>query len=154
MFTRRPIAPALVGVAFILSSFPAMHSQDVIRSGPWKLFQQEHPSLEYVEIPAPFVVRDIGGTIYYAEDEPLQGATFQIGLGNGLVFGTDSDSKGSFQLRSPRFFGPFLRFSAMRPGTYPFKVTKDGFHSTTGTIVVSPKAPKKASITIQLHVAE
>jgi hypothetical protein len=149
---KRSLGSALLAATFVLFSLLTLQSQEVIQSGPWKLFRQEKPPLNYLEIPTPFVVRDISGTIYSPEDKPLNGAYFEIGLAGGVTFGTDTDSRGWFQLRAPRSFGPFMRFSAMKPGIYPFKVTKDGFHSTIGTIVVSPKAPKENSIKIQLHL--
>src|SRR5206468_2909926 len=115
---------ALLAVTFVLFSLLALHSQEVIQSGPWKLFRQGKPPLDNVEIPTPFVVKDISGTIYLPEDKPLEGAYFEIGLAGAATFGTDTDSRGWFQLHAPRSFGPFMRFSAMKPGTYPFKVTK------------------------------
>jgi len=157
---KRLLAGVLVA-AFVLLSILILHPQEVIPSGQWKLFRQEHPPLDYVEITTPFVVRDVSGTIYFTENKPLEGATFEIGLKNGSVLGAYSDRRGSFQF--PRFHHPMgsllhprlhrvISDSSVRPGTYRFKVTKNGFHSTIGTVVVSPKAPKESSIEIQLHI--
>jgi hypothetical protein len=132
----------------------ALHAQNVVASGPWKLFRQEHPPLSYEEIPTPYLVREISGTISYGDGKPLNGAYFEIGLGDGSTLGTDTSTNGQFDLKSFRFVGFFVRSAAMRPGTYRFKVTKDGFHSAVGTVVVSSKAPKQSVMAIILKPGE
>ncbi|HKW74168.1 MAG TPA: carboxypeptidase-like regulatory domain-containing protein [Terriglobales bacterium] len=127
-----------------------LNAQTLVQSGPWKFFRQEHPPLSYEEISSPFVVREISGIVSYSAGKPLEGAYFEIGLRDGTTLGTDTSSKGRFALRGFRFFGPFVRSAAISPGTYRFKLTKDGFHSAVGTVVVSPKAPKQSVIAIVL----
>jgi hypothetical protein len=149
---KRRLATALLAVTFV--SIPALDAQDVVETGPWRLFRQEHPPVSYEEISAPFVVREISGTISYSEGKPLEGAYFEIGLGDGRTLGTDTSTDGRFDLRSFRFVGPFVRSAAIRPGAYRFKVTKNGFHSAVGTVVISPKAPKQSVIAIVLKPSE
>ena len=88
------------------------------------------------EILTPFVVREIAGWVHYAEGKPLRGAHFEIGLKDEMTLATDTDGKGEFRLRGFRLIGPFVRSVAISPGTYSFKVTKDGFHSAVGAVVV------------------
>jgi hypothetical protein len=118
------------------------------------------PGLTDVEIQNPFVVREIKGTIYSAEQGPLQGAAFWIRLENGVEEGATTDTDGSFKLVAPHdplgaLLHPrlhhIIRDSAASTGTYRFKATKDGFHSTFGTVVVSQSAPKESLIEIQLQ---
>jgi hypothetical protein len=151
---KRALGNALLAVAVIPSLVLALHAQDVVASGPWIHFRQEHPPLSYEEIPTPFVVRTISGTISYGDDKPLSEAYFEIGLGGGSTLSTETSSSGQFDLRSFRFVGPFVWSAAMRQGTYRFKVTKDGFHSAVGTVVVSSKAPKESVIAIALQPGE
>src|SRR5579864_457139 len=122
--------------------------------------QAKPPALTDVEIQTPFWVREIKGTIHSAEQAPLQGAAFWIRLENGAEEGATTDRDGSFKLVVPRdplgaLLHPrlhqILRGSAASAGTYRFKATKDGFHSTVGTVVVSHSAPKKSLIEIQLQ---
>jgi len=116
--------------------------------------------LKDAEIPTPFKVREMKGTIYSTERKPLQGADFSIRLENGVELIAPTDSDGSFKFVFPHdplggLLHPHLhriiRGSAVRPGTYRFKATKDGFHSAVGTVVVSPDAPKESSIEVQLQ---
>ncbi len=157
---KRPLVTALLAVTFVSCSFILLPGQTLVESGPWKSFKQEHPSLSNVEIPSPFVLRRISGTVTWNGGKPLKGAYVEIGLREGETLGTDSDSKGSFQLSDFRFvrvfgiFGPFVQSAALRPGTYRFKVTKDGFHSTVGTIVISADAPKESILQIDLVPGE
>lgn len=152
MRLRVLVLPALFSVSLV--AVVGLHAQYLVQSGPWKLFRQEHPPLPYEEIPAPFVVREIGGIISYSDGKPLEGAYFEIGLRDGMTLGTDTNRKGWFELGGFRLFGPFVWSTAIRPGTYRFKVTKDGFHSAVGTIVVSRKAPKHSVIAIVLKPGE
>jgi hypothetical protein len=122
--------------------------------------QSKPPALTDVEIQTPFVVRELKGKIYSAGQKPLNNAVFWIRLNNEIEVGASTDSDGSFQFvvrRDPlgALLHPSLhhiiRDSAVRPGTYRFKATKDGFHSTVGTVVVSQTAPKESLIEIQLQ---
>ena len=150
---KRQTATALLAVTLVSCSV-ALHAQYLVPGGPWKLFRQEHPPLSYEEIPTPFVVRGISGVISYNNGKPLQGAYFEIGLANGDTLGTDTDAKGGFEVRGFRLFGPFVWSTAIRPGRYRFKVTKDGFHSAVGTVVVTRKAPKHSVIAVVLKPGE
>ena len=131
-----------------------LHAQKLVTNGEWAGFVQEQPPLSYEQISEPFVVRKIRGTIVYAGGKPLEAAYFEIGIGHGSTLGTYTDKNGRFDLASFRLFGPFVRSAAIRPGTYRFKVTKDGFHSTVGIIKVSDKAPKESAINIALESGE
>ena len=154
MRLRIPVL-ALLSLSLFTAAAPGrLHAQYLVPNGRWKGFLQEHPPLSYEEITAPFVVRQIDGTISYNGGKPLQGAYFEIARGDVATLGTYTDTKGRFELQGFRSFGPFVWSAAMRPGTYLFKVTKDGFHSAVGTIVVSRKAPKQSSITIVLQPGE
>lgn len=150
---KRTLVTAVLAVTFVWCSIPA-HPQERVGDGPWRLFRQEHPPLSYDEIPEPFVVRVISGTVSYGDGKPLKAASFEIGMGDGSVLSTDTSTDGDFELQSFRFIGPFVRSAAIRPGTYRFKVTKDGFHSAVGTIVVSLKAPKTSAIALTLRPGE
>jgi hypothetical protein len=122
--------------------------------------QSKPRGLTDIEIQTPFVVREIKGTIYSAEQKPLQDATFMIRRGNGIEEGFVTGRDGSFKIVAqpdplgavlhPRLHR-ILRDSAVSSGTYRFKATKGGFHTTVGTIVVSQTAPKDSSIEIQLQ---
>jgi hypothetical protein len=131
-----------------------LHSQQTSES------QAKPPALKDVQIQTPFVVREIKGTIHSVGQAPLQGAAFWIRLENGFEEGATTDKDGSFKLAVPRdplgaLVHPRLHQithdSAVSAGTYRFKATKDGFHSTVGTVVVSDTAPKESLIEIQLQ---
>lgn len=113
-----------------------------------------------IEIQTPFVVREIKGTIYSAEQRPLQDAIFMIRLSNGIEEGFTTGRDGSFKFVAERdplgaVLHPrlhrILRDSAVSSGTYRFKATKDGFHAAVGTVVVSPTAPQENLIEIHLQ---
>jgi hypothetical protein len=126
-----------------------LHSQDVIQTGEWRLFKQEHPPLEYVVVEQPFLVREAKGMIR-SENTPIAGATLEIGLPNGSVVGFYTGADGAFHFpRRFHYFGKSFG-PGVPPGTYRFKATKDGFHSTVGTVIVSNKAPKQSVMAIEL----
>lgn len=155
MWTRnsRHLACILL-MALSCGSGVRLHSQ------PTSDGQTKPPALTDIEIQTPFVVREIKGTIHSAEQKPLQDATFWIRLGNGIEEGFTTGSDGSFKfvfsrdplgaLLHPRLHR-IIRDSVVPSGTYRFKATKDGFHSTVGTVVVSQTAPKESIIEIQLQ---
>jgi len=151
---KRALKKFLLTVTLCSCLIPAVDAQNIIATGPWKLFRQEHPALSYEEILTPFVVREIRGTVSSGEGGRLKDAYFEIGLGDGSTLGTPTSKGGQFELKSFGFVGPFVRSKSLRPGTYRFKVTKDGFHSAVGTIVVSRKAPKQAGLAIDLKPAD
>jgi hypothetical protein len=121
--------------------------------------QSKPPGLTEVEIPTPFVVREIKGTIRSTIQGSLQNAVFWIRLENGVEAGATTNKDGFFKFVLPRdplgaLLHPRLHriigHSRVSPGTYRFKVTEDGFHSTVGTVVVSQTAPQDSVIEIQL----
>jgi hypothetical protein len=126
-------------VAVLLMVCGVCHAQERIDSGPFKGFLQEHPALNYVEISAPFQVSKVQGKVY-AGDKPIGGAAFEIRVKDGRVLSVLTDSNGAFEIAN------------LEPGTYPFKVTKDGFHSTIGKIVVSRRISPLKAIMVQLHI--
>jgi hypothetical protein len=66
-----------------------------------------------------------------------------------------TDREGRFEVRTLRFIAVFFkRGTALPAGTYRFKVTKEGFHPTVGTVVVSPKAPKQSVMKLELKPDE
>ena len=158
--SRRVPVRVMTGIFGLLLLVPSIsagsrnHSQQVTGG------QSKQGAFEGEEIPTPFKVREIKGTIYSTERKSLQGAAFSIRLENGVELVTTTDSDGSFKfvfshdplggLLHPRLHR-IIRGSAVRPGTYRFKATKDGFHSTVGTVVVSPDASKESSIEVQLQ---
>jgi hypothetical protein len=111
------------------------------------------PPLGEVEISTPFVVRDTNGFVFYGEDKPIRVASFVIEI-KGAHYCQFTDRDGRFQFSTPHFVGPFVHGGPPQPGTYRFKVTKDGFHPTVGTVVVSPKAPKQSVMKIELKPDE
>jgi hypothetical protein len=137
----------------ILCQTPSRNSE-IIWSGKWKFFKQENPPLDYVVIERPFVVRQVKGTIR-SENNAISGATLEVGLPSGEVTGCYTGEDGAFYFpsRSHPLLGLFEWKEGtfpVRPGTYRFKATKDGFHSTVGTVVVSSKAPKESVMNIEL----
>jgi hypothetical protein len=155
MWTRAlRLLPCILLMALFYGPGIKLHSQQISD------MQAKQPKLADVEIQTPFVVREIKGTIHSSEQAALQDATFWIRLENGIEEGTTTDRDGSFQLMFPRdplgaLLHPrlhhIIRGSAVSAGTYRFKATKDGFHSTVGTVVVSHTAPKEKLIDIQLQ---
>jgi hypothetical protein len=151
--TLRPLA-CMLFMALSCGPGVRLHSQQTSDA------QSKPPGLTDVEVQTPFVVREIKGTIYSAEQKPLQDAAFWIQLGNGVEEGATTDRDGSFKfvvrrdplgaLLHPRLH-QIIRDSAVPPGTYRFKATKDGLHSTVGTVVVSQTAPKESFIEIHLQ---
>ena len=118
------------------------------------------PPLEYVQLKEPIVVQKLKGNIRTVDGKPIARAYFEIGLKNGAVVGTDTDSNGHFEvwlphdplggLTHPRLHG-VIKDSTPHGGGYRFKATKDGFRSTVGTIILSRSAQKDSSIEIQLQ---
>jgi hypothetical protein len=145
---------------FILLLAAPLRSQGVIASGEWKMFRQEHPPLEYVQLKEPIVVQKLKGNIRTVDGRPIAGAYFELGVKNGAVLGTDTDSNGHFEvllphdplggLTHPRLHS-VIKESTPHAGGYRFKATKDGFRSTVGTIIFSRSAQKDSSIEIQLQ---
>jgi hypothetical protein len=153
MTTISRLLAGLVAIALSCASGAGLHAQEAPAA------QSKLPVLTEVEIQTPFVVREVKGTIHSALEGPLQNAVFWIRLDNGVEAGATTDRDGSFQFALPRdplgaVLHPLLHRivgqSAVSPGTYRFKATKDGFHPVIGTVVVSQTAPKDSAIEIQL----
>jgi len=108
--------------------------------GPHKNFVKEEPELNKIEIARPFVVTRIEGTVLYPAGSPLSQVFFEIRDSSGQVRSSVTDDKGVFRIPN------------VPPGTYVFKATKNNFHSVIGTVAVSPKAPRKNKIRIQLQL--
>ena len=155
-----PIGRLFALTVFMLPLAAPLRSQEVIGSGEWKMFRQEHPPLDYVQIKEPIVVQKLKGNIRTVDGKPIDGAYFEIGLKNGATLGTDTDRNGHFEvwlphdplggLTHPHLHGA-IKESTPHDGGYRFKATKDGYHSTVGTITLSRSAHKDSSIEIQLQ---
>jgi hypothetical protein len=115
-------------------------AQDRFESGPYRGFLKEDPELNKIELPAPISVRDVKGIVVYSGSQPLSGAVFEIRDSAGRVFSATTDGKGAFKMAN------------VSPGSYGLKVTKNGFHSIVGTIIVSDKVQRKTIIRIQLQL--
>jgi protocatechuate 3,4-dioxygenase beta subunit len=110
-------------------------------SGPYKGFVQEEPELNKGEIGPPFKASTtVSGVVVYPDGKPMPGALFEIRDRLGSILHAVTQDDGTF------------RMSHVSPGTYNFKVTRNGFHSVIGKIVVSDKTTRKKSIHIQLKV--
>jgi hypothetical protein len=134
-------ASSLTLLLVLLAFAPSQDAQQRFESGPYKGFVREEPELDKVEIGQPFEVpTTINGIIVHSEGQPVSGALFEIRDGSGRVLSSVASDAGRFQI------------AHVRPGTYDFKVTKNGFHSVIGTITVSRKTPQKNSVHIQLSL--
>jgi hypothetical protein len=115
-------------------------AQQRYESGPHQGFVKEDPELNKIEIAAPFQVSAIRGCVVYGASKPLSRAWFEIRDRSGQVQSAITDDKGGFEI------------PGAAQGSYSFKVTLDGFHSVTGTLVLSRKFPRKRAIQIQLQL--
>ena len=103
-------------------------------------FTIEEPANETIVAAEPYTVRQLVGSVHLG-DTPLEGVNVEIlATGTKDVVRVKTDAKGRFRL-----------FPTSRAGHYKFKVTKDGFKSLTGTIIVDPAAPV-GSLTFELPV--
>jgi hypothetical protein len=110
-------------------------------AGPYKGFVREEPELNKVEIGTPFEVSTtVSGAVVYPDGKPLPGALFEVRDRLRHILSAVTQDDGTF------------RMSHLSPATYNFKVTKNGFHSVVGKVVVSHKTARKNSIHIQLKV--
>lgn len=117
---------------------PCGSTQERFESGELKGFLKERPELQKIGIPDAFHVRAVKGVVFYMEGMPLADVAFEIRDGSGRVLTTKTDSAGNFEILG------------VPSGAYSFKVTKNGFHSTIGQVIVSRKASKGKQIRIQL----
>ena len=134
-----PLRVATFLLAVVLIT-PIAWGQQRIDNGPFKGFIREEPTLNLMEIPEPFRVREIKGVLYYGEDSPVAEAFFEIRDASGKIITTRTDKNGGFSIPS------------IKPGTYQFKATMNQFHSTVGTIIVSARAPRKNKISLQMQI--
>lgn len=101
-----------------------------------------------VEVPEPIVVRSVKGTVVNQEGAdperfpsyPLPEVLFEIrGPGKSeRVRGATTDKKGRFRIKD------------VAEGEYAFKATLNAFQSVVGTIRVTRRAPRDATISIRM----
>jgi hypothetical protein len=102
-------------------------------------FTIEEPQNETIVASEPYAVRTIAGKVQLG-GAPLEGVNVEIlRAASKKVVRTKTDAHGNFG------------FAGISEGKYKFKVTKDGFKSFTGTIVVNPDAPE-GSLSFELSV--
>lgn len=89
----------------------------------------------------PIVVKNAEGQASSAVDgTELEDTLIEVRLPEtGRVVGTRTNKNGHFKLK-------------LKPGTYLFKATKDGFQSVIGTLVVSKDASRRARILIEMKM--
>ncbi len=117
----------ICGLALALAVGTAAIAQERYASGPYQGFVKERPELNKTESPDALKVADVRGVVVRGEDEPLPEVWFEIRDKSGDVRSVLTDSSGRFEIPDAP------------PGKYEFKVTRDGFQSLIGTIIVSPK---------------
>ena len=111
-------------------------------SGPYKGFTKSATEHVVVELPESLSVRSLQGSITGPHKEDvLPGVVLEIRDESGMMRSGVSDSRGRFHIRG------------VRKGTYRFKVTKDGFSSIVGTVVLTRAASQKSTITLQMAIA-
>ncbi len=94
------------------------------------------------QIQKPFVVRSVKGIITCCDEEPMPDVLFEIqGQGaDGRIRRTTTNKEGRFKIAD------------VPDGTYRFKTTLNGWQSVVGTIIVSGKAQRKETITLQILI--
>lgn len=104
-------------------------------------FITEDPPITTILIARPFKVKAVLGTVVVqVVNEPLSDAIFQLRDRPGHVRFATTNDKGEFTLPD------------VPPGTYDFKVTKNGFHSVMGKVIVSRWYFRKGKIRISLPI--
>ncbi len=95
-------------------------------------------------VPKPFVVRSVEGTIRLeaGRQKTIAGVLFEIqGPGSDRkITSAQTNKRGRFKI------------AGVRPGTYAFKATLNGFQSVVGRIIVSDAAPEAREIRVTLKV--
>lgn len=96
-----------------------------------------------LEVDEPFIVRQVKGLVVGGKEDgpPMQDVTVEVPGPNGQdrIVGTRTDKRGHFKI---------IR---LRPVTYDFKTTPNGFKSYTSRTVISSKAKTKSEIRHVLH---
>jgi hypothetical protein len=134
-----------IGATIVFGLAASARPQERYESGPFKGFVTEQPVLDVIRIAQPFKVPAVVGRVVYftalgAGETPLAGVIFEVRDNSGRVLSATTDTKGTFKI------------DGVPQGTYEFKVTKNGFHSVIGTIIVSSEVPRKKDIRIQLQL--
>ena len=137
---------AVLGLAVLLFVVPpsnvASAQQRRIQTGEFEGFTESSTEHIINRLQSPLIVRTLRGTINVARGgDPLEGVVFEV-RGPG-------SSKAIRSAQTGRY-GRF-RIRRLHPGTYTFKVTRDGFQSVAGQLVVSKTAPDNLPITVQLE---
>jgi hypothetical protein len=112
-------------------------------SAPHKGFLKESPELNVIEVPTPFKVGSVKGLIVYGggtQEKPVAGATFEVRDSSGRIRSVTTNDSGEFAIPN------------MPPGTYDFKVTRNGFQSTIGRVVVSGRSSPNRTMKIELQI--
>jgi Carboxypeptidase regulatory-like domain len=132
--------PRFAIILIVVAVAATVFGQQRIETGSFKGFVREDPMLMLTEIPEPFRVPEIKGVLYYGEDSPLADAFFEIRDSSGRITTTTTNKNGAFSIPS------------VKPGIYEFKATMNQFHSTIGKVIVSPRAPRKNVVRLQMHI--
>lgn len=102
-------------------------------------FTIEEPANEMIVVDEPYTVQELVGQVHLGES-PLEGVNVEVRRqGSKKVLRTKTTGAGAF------------RFPGVPEGRYKFKVTKDGFKSLSGTILVNRHAGK-GSLSFELPV--
>lgn len=125
-----------------ISSWTLAQSPQRFTEGEFAGFTKSPTEHIIVRLDEPFTVRSVQGQIVSKTDNTkLSGAIFEVRVpGSNKIIGCVADKRGRF------------KFPNLQPGTYVFKATKDGFQSVTGTIVVSKRSSRGASISIAMEL--
>jgi len=115
-------------------------AQQRFDSGPHKGFLKSPTEHIIVEISEAFEVKDIRGVVSDVSGNPLPDVDFEIRDSFGRVRESKTDRLGRFKIRNAS------------PGNYSFKVTRDGFQSVVGKIIVSKKPHNNVSIRLTMSV--
>ena len=129
-------------LTFIILWFAAScFAQDRFQSGEFKGFTKSPTEHVISRIDEPVTVPAVRGTVVFkGKDDALKEVVFEIrGPGNSeRIRATKSDGEGRFNIPH------------VPEGTYVFKVTKDGFQSVVGTLILSKKADHQKNIKIEM----
>jgi hypothetical protein len=126
---------------FVLLIATCCPAQQRFTDGELKGFTKSPTEHIIARIDEPIKVFSIRGKILpKGNPESLKEVVFEIrGPGSSQrIRATKSRGDGTFRMQS------------VPEGTYLFKATRDGFQSVVGTLVVSKKADRQATITIEM----